>query len=162
MYLNSAQFVLSMFLTTFGLGQDADESGFAAADLGHACSMGAEPIPNLAMFNMTGEETLQADLDAADDLQLYTDPGGVLVNYMEIDSGTLVALRDFDDWTITATHLDGSSPVTWSRSAAGEAYFTFNVTTITEFEVEVTATTTTEAPKKKKIYIKVKPSTSTS
>jgi hypothetical protein len=160
MYLNAAQFVLSMFLTTFGLGQGNHESGFVAADLGHTCSLEAELGAALEMSTMTGQQNLQADLDAMGDLQLYTDPGGELVNSIVIPTDTLVALRDFDGWTITATHFDGAANVTWSRSSAGEAYFTFNVTTTTEFEIDVTATSAT-ATKTKKIYIKVKPVSTT-
>lgn len=120
--------------------------------------MTANIDPKLTQESLTTTVvTLQAGLDAADDLQLYTYPGGVLIDHVTIKSGTQVSLKDFTGWTINASHVEGTAPITWSRDEiAGEAFYVFEVTSIIEFEVDVAASNAA-ATKTKKIYIKVKP-----
>jgi hypothetical protein len=103
--------------------------------------------------------TLQAGLDAANDLQLYTYPGGLLIDHVTIKSGTEVSLKDFTGWTVDASHVEGTAPIAWSRDEnAGQAFYVFQVTSTIEFEVLVEASNAA-ATKTKTIYIKVKPAT---
>lgn len=110
----------------------------------------------------TTDVTLQGGLDAANELQLYTSPGGVVVDSITIDSDTRVALKDFPGWTMDATHTDAGVTITWARdNPNGEAWYTFVVTSNTTFTIASTASSTAATEKKKKrIYITVTPTSS--
>ena len=105
----------------------------------------------------TTDVTLQGGLDAANELQLYTSPGGTVVTELTIDSNTRVAMKDFTGWTMNASHTDAGVVIQWARdNPNSEAYYTFVVTVTTKFTVTAEATTATET-KKRKIFVTVKP-----
>jgi hypothetical protein len=113
----------------------------------------------------SSDVSLTASLDSANELQIIhqNKPVEELEIGFKDPNWPIVTIRTFADWTLSASHMGGSSElVTWEVDAAGNVEHTFSRSDFGQFIAIVTITvvatqSSTSSTKKKEIKISLKP-----